>query len=167
MEVNERVTNGFFLALYVLDSLDVEYAHADVLRCLEAAQADELPLSEVQEEELDMLRSHQGAESDISETIGFFLALYVLDNLSVEFNDRAAVFRTLADVASGDVTLLNSPQEELAVMERRRGEPVTAEEREEFLRGFDNRPAMDAHNRLVAVRIVRTMQSIQKRNNAQ
>jgi hypothetical protein len=84
---------------------------------------------------------------------GFTLALRLLKSLGVEF-DRAAVFKRLAEVARGETTVFNSPQEEVADMEQELGHPFTPEERAFVLRGFANRAELDSGDRQIAERIL-------------
>lgn len=95
-------------------------------------------------------------ETNTSIADGFFLALYLLESLGVEF-DRLALLARLREVASGEVSALNSPEEELEAEVQRRGTPATPEERKEYRRLFTNRQDMDLGNRLHAEHVVRVI----------
>jgi hypothetical protein len=90
-------------------------------------------------------------------TDGFFFALHLVESLGVVY-DRPELLRRLRGVARGEISVFNSPQEELEKLEAEKGRG-TDEEREEFIRGFHNRGGMDIHLRLTAVEIVEVLES--------
>src|SRR3954470_10170617 len=75
---------------------------------------------------------------------GFFLALFMLDNMGVAF-DRRELLKRLEEVASGDVTAFGGPEEELTIAERRRGTALADEERETLVTGLKARRDLDLY----------------------
>lgn len=80
---------------------------------------------------------------------GFFLGMELIESLGVKY-DRAAVLNRLCDVAAGDMTLMNSPEEELAIIELERGVPSSFQERAVFMKMFSERRSMDRRHRATA-----------------
>ena len=83
---------------------------------------------------------------------GFFLALHLVGSLGAGY-DRAELLRRLRDVASGDLTVFDSPEEELAKLEAEKGRG-TDEERAAFLAAFASRADTDAHHRATAAAVL-------------
>jgi len=84
---------------------------------------------------------------------GFFLALHLVESFGIGY-DRNAILNRLAEIARGETSAFNSPEEELAAIELQRGDPASPEERTDFLRGFANRADMDLSHRLTAGRVL-------------
>jgi hypothetical protein len=86
---------------------------------------------------------------------GFFFALHLMDSLGAVY-DRIELLRCLKQVASGKLSVFDSPEKELQKIEKEKGRG-TDEEREEFIRGFAGRRAMDSHHQMTAAAIVEEM----------
>ncbi|VTR91922.1 unnamed protein product [Gemmata massiliana] len=84
---------------------------------------------------------------------GFFFALHLIESFGVVY-DRDALLVRLEEIARGETSVFNSPEEELATLEKQRGYPAGPEERADFLSGFANRTDMDLNARLTANRIL-------------
>lgn len=84
---------------------------------------------------------------------GFLLALNLIGNLGIAY-DRRAVIQRLIEVANGQTTVLNSPQEEIAEVESSRG-PLSDAQRSSFLDWLTRRRMrMDQSNREIANRVL-------------
>jgi hypothetical protein len=96
-----------------------------------------------------------GSGSD--EAGGFFLALFLLDNMGVVY-DRRELLRRLDALASGDVSAFGTPEQEIALAEQRRGAPLTDDERAALVAGLKAREEVDRYVQEVARRVRQTGQ---------
>jgi hypothetical protein len=80
---------------------------------------------------------------------GFFLALFMLDNMGIAY-DRRVLFEQLQGFVSGDATAFGGPEEELAVVEQRRGTALAEHEREALIAALQARKELDRYVRDLA-----------------
>jgi hypothetical protein len=80
---------------------------------------------------------------------GFFLALFMLDNMGIEY-DRRELLAHLQELSTGDATAFGGPEEEIAVAEQRRGAALAEHEREALIEGLQARKELDRYVRELA-----------------
>ena len=93
-------------------------------------------------------------ELDEATAAGFYMALELMSSLGAVV-EMGTLMTRLDEVARGEVTTLNSPQEEIAVREKRFG-PMTIEEKIAYTKLMSGRSRlrMDDDMQLAAARIL-------------
>src|SRR5262245_48247170 len=95
-------------------------------------------------------------ETDERVAEGFFLALDILDSLGVAYDHQAVVSR-LVEVASGEISLVEPPHDDIAGNEGLSDTYLTPAEYVALLTAVSRYGSMNSENRLAALRIARVI----------